>query len=231
MAYCDQSSQNCRQCPWRQESPQWDFRQEVLEPTIQLVRETRKMSPKQHSRVLSNSPPRLQFRQHHSPSPGFTGWVRFKVCGRVAFNRPLFEPKSGMVTATLVRRICKFFAAVHARVPRKQTVRESRVHTAQHSTPTAVRAKVTTSPNSNISDLEDEDSVIPDAAGGTDTSETERLPDDDTFPLLCFRDCRAIWAIRRKSMFSSGGNRRQSASPTVGSTSCVIQHTNLLYGQ
>ena len=72
--------------------------------------------------------------------------------------------------------------------------------------------RLSDSPNSNLSDLEDEDSISP-GGGGSVRSDADRLAagaplDAIVFPLLegsCrFRDWRAIWAIRRRSMFSSG---------------------------
>lgn len=82
------------------------------------------------------------------------------------------------------------------------------------------------SPNSNISDLEDEDSVT--AGGAGDTLDADRLA-IVVFPVAPlesrrFNDCFAIFAMRLRSMFSSGGNRRHKASPMVGSTSCDTEH-------
>jgi len=96
--------------------------------------------------------------------------------------------------------------------------------------PRNVRPSSLRSANSNISDLEDEDSDSP--GGCNELLDADRLAVAADFPaeppLGRFSDCFAIFAMRLRSMFSSGGNRRHNASPIVGSTSCRHRTVNLM---
>jgi len=192
--------------------------------------------PPESSKVLSICPPHLQFVRHGKVSAGFSSRVRSRVHSSAAKNG-ISESTSRAVNWTSIRvrtNLVLAATASHSRQlnePRTLLRQVRNVPMAElavvHRAQPWHNVRLSDSPNSNLSDLEDEDSVSPGGGGSSVGSDADRLAgaplDDVVFVLPLgsrrFRDWRAIWAIRRRSMFSSGWNRRHRASPTVGSTS------------
>jgi len=226
----DQSSPESRQCPWRRESLPRHFQREVRRPTIKLI-ETCKMSSTESRVHLSNKP--TPFTVH---TAGFSKSV-WRVHSRSTGQHGISESTShhtvfGMFLPNLVFALAAESHSRQLSKPRMSLKLVQNVPRGEHmlvrgARPRQHNVRLSHSPNSNLSDLEEEESVSP-GGGGRDRSDADRLAAD--FPLAPasrrFRDWRAIWAMRRRSMFSSGWNRRHRASPTVGSTSwwCRTHH-------
>ena len=188
-----------------------------------------KMSWRNCGIVRSSTPPRLLFI-HSWHLPARPTKSTFTVHDNVAENgRSMSHAGTRMPVCILNSLECSVPQKLRMSVKTVQQSHGPRAACVQ------VQHNVRGRPNSNISDLDDDDSVIPGGcSGGWDTSGADRLAvadggvadcPDDVFPVppllgsRRFNDCRAICAIRRRSIFSSGGNRRHNASPTVGSTS------------
>jgi len=198
----------------------------------------RKMSRRQFSAVRSTAHP------VYSPRAGAGrqhDLARKSASQSAAAERGIFNSTSHADTG--MSRTCHphdlVFSAAHSQEPHRTSAKQvPQLHTAVLTVPNAALPLVRAtrrppphsvrlslrSPNSNISDLEDDDSDSAGAvSGGSEMLDADRL-ELVVFPaeplLGRFSDCFAIFAMRLRSMFSSGGNRRHRASPTVGSTSC-----------